>query len=253
MRCHSGGSAAGDRVAVLALNGIEYLETVVAVARLGAISVPINFRMVGAEANYVLADSGARALVVGAPLEPLAAASRAGTDGLERACAGATRRRPARAPSRTRTSSPRPPRTTATTRSRDYADAFLMYTSGTTGRPKGAVLSHRNLLMHATSYITHFGVAPDDRTWLAGSPLFHIAGLSSWISYLYLGGHTVLTPSGQFDAAQTVDLLARDGCDRVLLRPGAVAADLRPSRPRGARPVARCAASSGARRRRPPR
>ena len=196
----------GDRVAILGLNGIEYIETVFAVARIGAISVPINFRYVDAEAHYVLADSGARALVVGAPLESLAAAARAGTEvatvlswgsvgtdaeSYEDAVSGAI----------PDAEWPEVP---------DGDAAFIMYTSGTTGRPKGAVLTHRNLLLHATSYLAHFGVSPDDRTWLAGSPLFHIAGVSSFISYLYLGGRTVLTPSGQFDPRRMVDLMARE-------------------------------------------
>ena len=51
-----------------------------------------------------------------------------------------------------------------------------MYTSGTTGRPKGAVLTHRNLLMHVFSQVTHLGWHPEDRVAVAGAPLFHIAG-----------------------------------------------------------------------------
>jgi fatty-acyl-CoA synthase len=199
----------GERIAILALNGIEYVETMLAAARLGAITVPLNFRFVADEAAYVLADSGAVALVVDAALAQLAAAARSrnpvatclvfggdaddagpGAESYEDALAAAE---PVDPP--------------------DIADddaALIMYTSGTTGRPKGAVLTHRNLFMHAASYIAHLGITPDNRTWLAGSPMFHIAGVSSMLTYLLLGGRTVITPSGQFDAAESVRLMARE-------------------------------------------
>jgi fatty-acyl-CoA synthase len=200
------GVGPGDRVAILALNAMEYVETLVGVARLGAISVPINFRYVDAEAHYVLSDSGARAMLVGAPLEALAAASSADTEVATILSWGAVGPRAESYEDALAAATPDPDWPEVP----DGDAAFIMYTSGTTGRPKGAVLTHRNLLLHATSYLAQFGVPPDDRIWLAGSPLFHIAGVSSLISYLFLGGRTVLTPSGQFDARRTVELIARE-------------------------------------------
>jgi len=200
------GVAAGDRVAILALNGIEYVETLLAVARLGAVSVPLNFRFVSGEAAYVLSDSGARALIVGAPLTDLAQAARAQADvpvclvfGQD-APEGAESYEDALA-SVDPIEGPDVPDTDA---------AMIMYTSGTTGSPKGAVLTHRNLLMHGFSYVAEFAFAADDRTFLSGSPLFHIAGVASMLTYLLVGGRTVLTPSGQFDAGDTVRLMARE-------------------------------------------
>src|SRR4051812_43252883 len=70
------GIGAGDRIAVLALNGLEVMEAFVAGVRLGAIVVPVNFRLVADEVAYVLTDSGATALVVDTPLAGLAAAAR---------------------------------------------------------------------------------------------------------------------------------------------------------------------------------
>src|SRR3954449_3057692 len=70
------GVGAGDRVAVLALNGMETWETYLAGVRLGAIVVPVNFRLVADEVAYVLADSGATALVVDAALAGVATKAR---------------------------------------------------------------------------------------------------------------------------------------------------------------------------------
>jgi fatty-acyl-CoA synthase/long-chain acyl-CoA synthetase len=191
----------GDRVAVLTLNGLEGIETFLAAARLGAIAVPVNFRLVADEVGYALADSGAAALVVDPALAATAAQARAAAPGLhtvlttgpeyEQALAAASAD-PVEHPVR------------------EDDPAFLMYTSGTTGKPKGAVLSHRNLLMHAFSHITHLGWGPDDRVGLTGAPLFHIAAVSGMLPLLLVGGTFVLTRSGAFDPADTVDELARE-------------------------------------------
>ncbi|MCO5556208.1 hypothetical protein L7F22_009754 [Adiantum nelumboides] len=85
-----------------------------------------------------------------------------------------------------------------------------MYTSGTTGRPKGAVLTHRNLMLHAFLSITHLGTAGDDRVSLSGAPLFHIAGLSGMLPTLIAGGRVIIPPSGGFDPVATVDTLERE-------------------------------------------
>src|SRR4051812_32976260 len=132
------GVGTGDRVAVLGLNGIEVWESYLAGVRLGAIVVPVNFRLVADEVAYVLSDSGATALIVDAPLAEVAAKAREqvpdlgtvlvigegaagqGSEPYEWALAAASTE----------------PLDIAVDES---APAFIMYTSGTTGRPKGAV------------------------------------------------------------------------------------------------------------------
>jgi fatty-acyl-CoA synthase len=206
------GIGTGDRIAVLGMNRLEVVETYIASTRLGAICVPVNFRLVADEIAYVLSDSGARAVVVQGALAPAMAKAReqvpaagvclvfegtaadAGTDAedYEKALSGSAAEFP-----------------------EQFVDereaAYIMYTSGTTGRPKGAVLTHHNLLMHAFSNMAHLGSKPDDDgVWLAAAPLFHIAGLSGMLPSLLVGGRTVLLTSGQFDPAATVDLLERE-------------------------------------------
>jgi fatty-acyl-CoA synthase len=203
----------GDRVAVFALNSIEVLETFLAGVRLGAIVVPVNFRLVADEVAYVLADSGAVALVVDAALAGTAEKART------------------------------PEITTVLTIGGDYEDvlaaarshpepgvvdedepAFIMYTSGTTGRPKGAVLTHRNLLMHVFSQVTHLGFAPDDMVASPGAPMFHIAGLAGMLPMLLRGGCVVLTRSGGFDPVETLDLIENERISSIFLVPAMWAA-----------------------------
>ncbi|TVT47526.1 long-chain-fatty-acid--CoA ligase [Amycolatopsis rhizosphaerae] len=210
----------GDRVVVLGLNTLEVLETYFASTRLGAICVPVNFRLVADEVAYVLEDSGASAIVVHGPLAALMAKARekaghtgpwlvfgGGDDGAED---GAEDYEAALA-----AASPEFDELTV-----DEQDpAFIMYTSGTTGRPKGAVLTHHNLLMHAFSNMAHLGAGPEDKVWLAAAPLFHIAGLSGLLPNLLVGGRTVLLPSGQFDPAAVLDLLERERVSSCFLVP----------------------------------
>ena len=195
------GVRGGDRVAVLTLNGLEGVETFLATARLGAIAVPVNFRLVADEVAYALADSGAAALVVDPALAATATKARAAAPELHTALVTGPEYEAALA-----AASAEPVDSPV-----DEDDpAFLMYTSGTTGKPKGAVLSHRNLLMHAFSHVTHLGWAPDDRVGLSGAPLFHIAAVSGMLPLLLIGGTFVLTRSGAFDPVATVDELERE-------------------------------------------
>lgn len=214
---HDRGVVMGDRVAVLGTNRLEVIESYFACTRLGAVCVPLNFRLVGEEIAYQLSDSGACAVITesslhGSMVEALAKTSTVHTslvfggdtpDGsadYERALAAAD--------------------ATFTEREITMADpAFIMYTSGTTGRPKGAVLTHQNLLMHAFSSMASLGDAPDDQVWMAAAPLFHIAGLSGILPAVLRGGRIVLLPSGRFDPAETVALMEREQVSSCFMVP----------------------------------
>ena len=217
------GVGTGDRIAVLALNGMEAWEAYLAGVRLGAIVVPVNFRLVPDEVAYVLTDSGSTALVVDSALADVAAKAREQAAGVGTVLViGGANAGPGSEDFEEALAA-------AGTEPLDVVvdenePAFIMYTSGTTGRPKGAVLTHRNLLMHVFSQVTHLGWHPDDRVAAPGAPLFHIAGLAGGLPPLLLGGTNVIMKSGGFDPVATLDLIERERISSIFLVPAMWAA-----------------------------
>lgn len=206
------GVGPGDRVAVLGLNSMEVVEAFLAPMRNGAICIPINFRLTAPEIAYLLADSGAVAAVVDARFADVLAAARREVPGL-RTClviGGEAGAGDDDGDDYETALAAADPVCRAETVDENSA-AYIMYTSGTTGRPKGAVLTHTNLLLHAVSVALHQGTSADvDPVSLNGAPLFHIAGLSAYLMCLLPGGTFVITSSGGFDPAASLELLARE-------------------------------------------
>ena len=93
----------------------------------------------------------------------------------------------------------------------EQAPALIMYTSGTTGRPKGAVLTHFNVVMQTLNSMIQQDIDGYDDVWYANLPLFHIGGLVGILPYVMAGGTSVIVRSGQFDARAAVDDLERYG------------------------------------------
>jgi fatty-acyl-CoA synthase len=97
--------------------------------------------------------------------------------------------------------------------------ALIMYTSGTTGRPKGAVLTHNNIAGQAMANL--FTISPDinNDVGFVGVPLFHIAGIGNMISGLLLGLPTVIYPLGAFDPGALLDALEAEQVTSMFLVP----------------------------------
>lgn len=211
------GVGTGDRMAVLMTNRPEMVESYLAGCRLGAIVVPVNFRLAADEVVYIARNSGAESLLVDSGLAELAGRVRdqvpevasclvsGGGEGAAGPGAEAYEEALAQAGDEP-----------VAVDVGEHDPAFLMYTSGTTGRPKGAVLSHFNLLMNTSNSMAEMGIGGGQReVWLAGLPLFHIGGLNGLLPYLMLGGTSVIMPVGDFDPARVLDLLERErvtGC-----------------------------------------
>ena len=192
----------GDKVAVLMYNRLEVVEAFLACHKLGACPVPVNFRLARQEVEFILGNADAVGIIADAELGQLAAAARervpavrfhlgvgeaAGGEPYEAALAAASAEEPLVAVA-------------------EDDLAFVMYTSGTTGLPKGAMLTHLNLVMNTLNWVHELEARHED-VWLSGLPLFHIGGVNGILPFIYLGGTSVITPSTSFDPARSLELL----------------------------------------------
>jgi fatty-acyl-CoA synthase len=183
------GVGKGDRVAQLGVNAVEVLETFFAAWRLGAIVVPLNHRLAGPEIRYMLDDVGASFLVY----SPDAAALAVGFEGSRLEIGPRYEEALAAASGAQHTVGLDDP-------------ALVLYTSGTTGRPKGAVLTHGNLTWNTVNQLAHVDVASTDRA-LCIAPLFHCVGIGQiTLPTLFKGGS--VEPVAKVDPAA---ILARIG------------------------------------------
>ena len=188
----------GDRVAIVMRNRPEYLEALFAAWHAGLVAVPVNARLHRDEIAYVLDHSGSSVVVTDQEhaddVEPLV-----GAIGRLRAAVLAPGpqwdRLLASAPVRLVDAAP------------DDA-AWLFYTSGTTGRPKGATLTHRNLLMASLSYYADLDAVGPQDSILHAAPLSHGSGLYG-LPHIARGAVSVVPQSGGVDGDEIVALLAR--------------------------------------------
>lgn len=180
------GVGAGERVALMLPNGAEWFEVNLAVARLGAQLVPVNWHLRLAELAWILADSDARVLVT-AP-ELAASVPNPGAGGFETIWLGAGYENLLAA------ADPIPDSATGS-----IAPALVLYTSGTTGRPKGVVHEQDTTARSRTTHVDLWGFTPDDVHFLAG-PAYHGAPWSYAVTHLALGATVVTTR--RWDAAE---------------------------------------------------
>ncbi len=211
------GVGRGEVVGLLSYNCPEFLETVFAANYLGATAMPINWRLAAAEIRYILAHSGARALVCDDSLVDLANEA---TNGLEatllRACVS-----PA-APDRWAPLGDLRATPSKLAPVPAMADDVhrLMYTSGTTGRPKGVMITHANLAWKNLAHIIEFGFTSGD-LGLACGPLHHVGALDLTTTSMVAAGATTIVHRS-FEASAVVDELERSRVTTVWLAPAMI-------------------------------
>ena len=168
------GVGEGDRVAILQHNAPPFLETLFALFRLGAVAVPLNVRLHPREVRYILEHSLATAVIHGDFFNPRILQARRGTSVRHWISTGS----PASTDSLGYESLlAQAPELLADADLEEDALAWLFYTSGTTGKPKGAMLSHRNLLAMTMSFFADHYVPDESDVALHAAPLSHGSGL----------------------------------------------------------------------------
>lgn len=200
------GVTKGDRVALVTLNGVRMLEVLLAVWKLGAIGVPINWRLSASEIKYILDDSGAKLIFHSPGFEPaVREASGAGRQLIE-VPDNAQLRGTQATVYETLIADGDTSRVMAEVDLEDVCT--IMYTSGTTGFPKGAMLTHGNFLWNAVQNANlDDGIGRTDIS-IAAAPMFHIGALGiHTTALLYVGGATVVMET--FDPAEWIRLVAR--------------------------------------------
>jgi O-succinylbenzoic acid--CoA ligase len=182
-----------DRVAWLGAGSLRFVELLHALQRLGATLVPLNLRLAAAELRELLDDCRPRLLIFDAASSRLACDANSGiaatteVESLQDLPARGELPPPRIDPARVHT---------------------IVYTSGTTGRPKGAMLTHANHFASAAASRSNLGALPGDR-WLAALPLHHVGGLSILLRSVIDGSAVVL--DGGFDADRFDRSLREDG------------------------------------------
>ena len=199
------GLAVGDRVALVLPNVPEFAVAYLAAQKVGAVAVSINPLLTTEELGYLLADSGARAVFTTAALLPQIEPLLGAELGPERVilCEGEAAGFQALDRFGPDGHGPFPARDLA-----PDAPAAILYTSGTTGRQKGAVLSHRNVVSNAAATSRLLPVAPTDRLLLF-LPLFHCFGQNFILNTALTSGATVVLQRG-FQPEACLEAIARD-------------------------------------------
>ena len=201
----------GDRVAVLCKNNQHFVTAMYAAAKIGAILLPLNWRLQPPELAYILSDSGASVLLYDVEFSEVAEQMKqeikissfvqVGGQGpdleFEAALAGNSAAEPQIIGG-------------------GDDPAIIMYTSGTTGKPKGAILSHNNLLWASIGLSHTIDWQHQDR-FLSVAPLFHIGGLAPIVTNIHKGCTTVFMPN--FDPAKVWETIVSERINNLMSVP----------------------------------
>jgi len=194
----------GDRVAILLYNCNQYLEAYFAAARIGAVAVPLNYRLATPEVEYLLCNAGAETLIFDGEFVETVKGLRQKIPVKKERYLGVGDRLPDLALNYEhviRESPPEAPRVPWEVTGED--PHLIMYISGTTGLPKGAVLSHRKTFYNCLNADIFFELKSTD-VMLIVVPLFHSAGLLITASPMYYQGGTVVLHK-RFDARKILE------------------------------------------------
>ncbi|MDC8994115.1 fatty-acid--CoA ligase FadD5 [Mycobacterium marinum] len=207
----------GDRVMILMLNRTEFVESVLAANMLGAIAVPLNFRLTPSEIAFLVEDCAPRLVITEEVLAQVALGVREIAPALSTiVVAGGASDPTVVGYDELISETGDPPERVDIP---NDSPALIMYTSGTTGRPKGAVLTHTNLTGQVMTALYTGGANINSDVGFIGVPFFHIAGIGNMLSGMLLGVPTVIYPLGAFNPGQLLDVLEAERVSGIFLVP----------------------------------
>jgi fatty-acyl-CoA synthase len=210
--CDEFGVQKGDRVSILAHNSIAYVDLLFGLGKIGAIFAPLNWRLTSRELKYIVNDCQPKVLIVGPEFVSVFKEMRDEINVehiLTLEGAEVSNAEPYEG-SLEQASASEPPRPVL-----EADDAYcILYTSGTTGRPKGAVLPHRQILWNAINTVISWGLNEKDVSPIL-TPMFHSGGLFVFLVPLfYAGGRIVMARS--FDSDASLQLIVDERCTVIL-------------------------------------
>jgi long-chain acyl-CoA synthetase len=190
------GVGPGDRVALVAPNVVDFVRAYYGILAAGGVVVPVPTLLNAEEAGYIVRHSGAQSVLYHPSFAEVATGASAGVGvpAWEIGSLGADALDPVRRP--------------VLRQAEDTAVIF--YTSGTTGRPKGALLTHLNLVMNATVNAFDGNPVNRDDVVMGCLPMFHVFGQSVSLNSTFRAGATLLLQP-RFDAAEAIELMRREG------------------------------------------
>ena len=208
------GVTRGDRVSILSLNCHRFFELYYAVPQLGAIVVPINFRLTPPEIKYIVDHSGSRVVAVDQTLAPLIEAARPQLDSVEHFILMSDEPREGYL-GYDELIADGSPAIDAPELSDDEL-LGLFYTSGTTAEPKGVMLTHKNMLSNIRHSEGVYNYLPDD-IYLHAAPMFHLADGAAVFSHTSRAATQVFIP--RFDPKHVLETIAGERITLILLVP----------------------------------
>ena len=205
---HALGVRRGDRVLIVLRNRLEHALAYWALQTIGGVPTPVNFRLAAGELRYVLEDSGARVALC----EPATAEALGEAAGVQMVAVGGAA--PTGAIAFAELAAGTASRRTVAVDERDLS--LLLYTSGTTGRPKGVPRTHRNHAAGAVAHVVQCGYTWGERT-LGVMPLYHTMGIHALTSMAAVNGCFVCQP--EWSAAEALRLIAAERITALYLIP----------------------------------